>query len=53
VLSLGFLVLTASALKPNHSLGVLLSAAIATCYAMTLLLLPSLLRRVRSRGSSP
>ncbi|MBW2289844.1 MAG: MMPL family transporter, partial [Deltaproteobacteria bacterium] len=49
VLSLGFLVLTASALKPNHSLGVLLSAAIATCYAMTLLLLPSLLQRVRSR----
>ena len=48
VLSLGFLVLTASALKPNHSLGVLLSAAIATCYAMTLLLLPSLLRRARS-----
>jgi len=53
VLSLGFLVLTASALKPNHSLGVLLSAAIATCYAMTLLLLPSLLRRVRSREPSP
>jgi hypothetical protein len=51
VLSLGFLVLTASALKPNHSLGVLLSAAIATCYAMTLLLLPSLLGRLRSSGS--
>jgi len=47
VLSLGFLVLTLSALKPNHSLGLLLSAAIATCYAMTLLLLPSLLARVR------
>ena len=41
VLSLGFIVLTASALKPNHSLGVLLSAAMAACYAMTLLLLPS------------
>jgi predicted RND superfamily exporter protein len=53
VLSLGFLVLTASALKPNHSLGVLLSAAIAACYAMTLLLLPHLLRRARSPGSSP
>jgi predicted RND superfamily exporter protein len=53
VLSLGFLVLTASALKPNHSLGVLLSAAIAACYAMTLLLLPSLLRRARSREFRP
>jgi len=45
VLVLGFLVLTVSALKPNHSLGVLLAAAMVACYATTLLFLPSLLRR--------
>ena len=45
VLVLGFLVLTVSALKPNHSLGVLLAAAIVACYATTLLFLPRLLRR--------
>ncbi|MBW2274504.1 MAG: MMPL family transporter [Deltaproteobacteria bacterium] len=45
VLGLGFLVLTLSALKPNHSLGLLLCAAMATCYAMTLLLLPRLASR--------
>ena len=50
VLGLGFLVLTASSLKPNHSLGLLLAAAIATCYAMTLLLLPALLDRARGRS---
>lgn len=49
VLGLGFLVLCGSELKPNHSLGFLLSAAIAACYAMTLLLLPALLGRVRNR----
>jgi predicted RND superfamily exporter protein len=57
VLGLGFLVLCGSELKPNHSLGLLLSAAIATCYAMTLLLLPALLglarRRVGSGAGSP
>lgn len=49
VLSLGFLVLTLSVLKPNHSLGLLLAAAMATCYATTLLFLPSLLRQSPSR----
>ncbi len=43
VLSLGFLVLTFSALKPNHSLGWLLAAAMTVSYAATLLLLPPLL----------
>ncbi len=42
VLGLGFLVLTLSVLKPNHSLGMLLCAAMLACYAMTLLLLPRL-----------
>jgi predicted RND superfamily exporter protein len=42
VLGLGFLVLTVSALKPNHSLGLLLCAAMLTCYLMTLFLLPLL-----------
>ena len=44
VLALGFLVLTLSALKPNHSLGLLLAAAMCTCYATSLLFLPWLLR---------
>ncbi|MCP3963550.1 MAG: MMPL family transporter [bacterium] len=45
VLSSGFLVLSLSALKPNHSLGILLAAAMVACYWATLLLLPTLLRR--------
>ena len=57
VLTTGFLVLTFSALRPNHSLGLLLVAALASSYAMTLLLLPSLLGRsgsnVVSRASEP
>jgi hypothetical protein len=44
VLALGFLVLTGSSLKPNHSLGLLLAAAIGVCYVTTLLFLPRLLR---------
>ncbi len=44
VLALGFLVLTLSALRPNHSLGILLAGAMLSCYAATLLLLPALLR---------
>lgn len=44
VLVFGFLVLGASALPPNRSLGLLLSASIFVCYAATLLLLPALLR---------
>lgn len=42
VLALGFLVLTLSDLRPNHSLGVLLAAAMLASYGMTLLLLPGL-----------
>ncbi len=49
VLSLGFLVLTFSTLKPNHSLGWLLAAAMAVSYGATLLLLPSLLEWLDSR----
>jgi predicted RND superfamily exporter protein len=45
VLALGFLVLTASALKPNHTLGLLLATAILAAYAATFLLLPRLVRR--------
>jgi len=44
VLVLGFMALTFSALKPDRDLGILLAAAIATCYGMTLLLLPRLLK---------
>ena len=45
VLALGFLVLTASALKPNQTLGLLLATAILAAYASTFLLLPRLVRR--------
>ena len=48
VLSLGFLALTISDLKPNHNLGLLLSGAMVTCYATTLLFLPRLLRQTAS-----
>jgi predicted RND superfamily exporter protein len=44
VLALGFLVLTLSSLKPNHSLGFLLAAAMLACYVATLLFLPRLAR---------
>ena len=44
VLALGFLVLTLSSLKPNHSLGFLLAAAMLACYLATLLFLPRLAR---------
>ena len=44
VLSLGFLVLTLSDLKPNHNLGLLLAGAMVSCYVTTLLFLPPLLR---------
>ncbi|MFQ5416173.1 MAG: RND family transporter [Myxococcota bacterium] len=47
VLGLGFLVLTLSALKPNHGLGLLLCASMFGCYATTLLLLPRLMSRLR------
>ncbi len=43
VLALGFLVLTLSSLKPNHSLGLLLAGAMLCCYLCTLYLLPRLL----------
>ncbi len=44
ILLLGFLVLTFSVLKPDRDLGILLAAAIVTCYIMTLLTLPRLLK---------
>ncbi len=50
VLGLGFLVLSLSDLRPNHSLGILLAAAMLACYATTLLLLPALLRRESRRS---
>lgn len=43
-LATGFLVLTASSLKPNHGLGVLLAVATLACFAGSFLLLPLLLR---------
>jgi hypothetical protein len=46
-LATGFLVLTASGLKPNHSLGLLL--ATPACYAGSFLLLPLLLQRGSGR----
>jgi predicted RND superfamily exporter protein len=45
VLSLSFLVLSLSALKPNRTLGWLLAAAILAAYVTTLSLLPRLVRR--------
>jgi predicted RND superfamily exporter protein len=52
-LAAGFLVLTASSLKPNHSLGLLLAASTLACYAGSFLLLPLLLlRRGGGRGAS-
>jgi hypothetical protein len=44
VLALGFAVLSFSSLKPNHSLGLLLAAAMITCLIATLLFLPRLAR---------
>jgi len=49
VLAVGFLVLGLSALKPNHSLGYLLSGSMLACYATSLLLMPQMLR---SRGAT-
>jgi hypothetical protein len=46
VLVLGFMALTFSNLKPDRDLGILLAAAMVTCYGMTLLLLPHLLKRL-------
>jgi len=45
VLACGLSVLALSDLKPNRSLGMLLAAAIVTCYVTTFLLLPWLLER--------
>lgn len=53
VLALGFLVLTLSALKPNHSLGVLLAGAMVACYGTTMFILPRLLWRTYGDGASP
>ncbi len=44
VLAAGFLVLSISSLKPNHSLGFLLAAAMLACYVAALILLPRLAR---------
>ncbi|MDH3889554.1 MAG: MMPL family transporter [candidate division Zixibacteria bacterium] len=46
VLVLGIMALTFSALKPDRDLGILLAAAILTCYVMTLLFLPRLVKRL-------
>lgn len=42
VLAAGFLVLSVSSLKPNHSLGFLLAAAMLACYVAALIFLPRL-----------
>jgi uncharacterized protein len=47
VLSLSFLVLSVSALKPNRTLGWLLAAAIGSAYVTTMLLMPRLVRLAR------
>ncbi|MEE8576810.1 MAG: outer membrane lipoprotein-sorting protein, partial [candidate division Zixibacteria bacterium] len=46
VLLLGFCALSFSVLRPDRELGILLAAAIAVCYLMTLLLLPRLLLKI-------
>ncbi len=46
VLVLGFMALTFSNLRPDRDLGILLALAMATCYGMTLLFLPRLVRRL-------
>lgn len=51
-LGIGFLVLGFSSIPPNRALGILLSAAMVTCYTTTLLLLPRLLRFEPISGSS-
>jgi predicted RND superfamily exporter protein len=43
VLAVGFAVLTSSALRPNHDLGLLLGGATLACYTATLLFLPAML----------
>ena len=43
MLSLGFLVLSASAFGPNHDLGILLCAAMLTSYLTTYLFVPRML----------
>lgn len=50
VLSLGFAVLWLSDLRPNHSLGLLLAAAMAATYLLTLLALPALALRWCNAG---
>jgi predicted RND superfamily exporter protein len=45
VLSLGFLVLSLSSIRPNATLGLLLGAAMLVSYGTTLAFLPELLRR--------
>ncbi len=50
ILALGLSVLALSALKPNRSLGLLLSTAMITCYGTTLVLLPRLLEKSRGDG---
>ena len=50
VLGLGFLVLTLSALRPNHRLGLLLAGAMGVSYLASLLLVPWLLERRLERA---
>ncbi|HET9227513.1 MAG TPA: MMPL family transporter, partial [Thermoanaerobaculia bacterium] len=52
VLALGFLVLSFSSVRPNHSLGLLLAGSIVAAYGMTLLLLPALVGRLANEKLS-
>lgn len=47
VVTLGFLVLTLSRIPPNRNLGLLLAAAVFTCYLATLALMPFLVRGLK------
>jgi len=47
VVTLGFLVLTLSRIPPNRNLGLLLAAAVLTCYLATLALMPFLVRGLK------
>jgi predicted RND superfamily exporter protein len=48
VVTLGFLVLTLSRIPPNRNLGLLLAAAVLTCYLATLALMPYLVRGLKA-----
>lgn len=52
VLAAGFAVLALSAVRPNHSLGLLLALAVVCSYGMTLLVLPALLTAAGRRRAA-